>query len=134
MDIHVPSMCRPLHLYHKETLNCVFNDKQTTKCYYSVIPFKQPPLLSLHVHGLEHGPNCIHFCEIENYAVLTVVMLEIFLENIKLKFCIPCYLLNRTLGLDLVVRDPEANIIDPDSTGVIELYRRVRSTKKASSD
>ncbi|XP_073238831.1 dedicator of cytokinesis protein 1-like [Porites lutea] len=31
---------------------------------------------------------------------------------------------NRTLGLDLVVRDPEANIIDPDSTGVIELYRR----------
>lgn len=43
-----------------------------------------------------------------------------------------CYtlsvILNRTLGLDLVVRDPEANIIDPDSTGVIELYRRVRLT------
>ena len=27
------------------------------------------------------------------------------------------------------MRDPEANIIDPDSTGVIELYRQVRSTK-----
>lgn len=35
---------------------------------------------------------------------------------------------NRTLGLDLVVRDPESNIIDPDSTGVIELYRRHVST------
>lgn len=37
-----------------------------------------------------------------------------------------CIYTCRTLGLDLVVRDPEANIIDPDSTGVIELYRRVR--------
>ena len=31
----------------------------------------------------------------------------------------------RTLGLDLVVRDPEGNVIDPDSTGAIQLYRRV---------
>ena len=37
-----------------------------------------------------------------------------------------CIYTCRTLGLDLVVRDPEASIIDPDSTGVIELYRRVR--------
>nr|XP_058959333.1 dedicator of cytokinesis protein 1-like [Pocillopora verrucosa] len=35
---------------------------------------------------------------------------------------------NRTLGLDLVVRDPEGNIIDPDSTGAIQLYRRHIST------
>ena len=55
-----------------------------------------------------------------------MVILEIFLD-IKLNSVQSCsYLLNRTLGLDLVVRDPEANIIDPDSTGVIELYRRVR--------
>lgn len=31
---------------------------------------------------------------------------------------------NKTLGLDLVVRDPEGNVIDPDSTGAIQLYRR----------
>ncbi|KAJ7356302.1 Dedicator of cytokinesis protein 2 [Desmophyllum pertusum] len=35
---------------------------------------------------------------------------------------------NRTLGLDLVVRDPEGNIINPDSTGAIQLYRRHVST------
>lgn len=35
---------------------------------------------------------------------------------------------NRTLGLDLVVRDPEGNVIDPDSTGAIQLYRRHVST------
>ena len=35
----------------------------------------------------------------------------------------------RTLGLDLVVRDPEGNIINPDSTGAIQLYRRVRPAK-----
>ena len=40
-----------------------------------------------------------------------------------------CIYTCRTLGLDLVVRDPEASIIDPDSTGVIELYRRVRLIK-----
>ena len=27
--------------------------------------------------------------------------------------------------MDLVVRDPEGNVIDPDSTGAIQLYRRV---------
>lgn len=35
---------------------------------------------------------------------------------------------NKTLGLDLVVRDPEGNIINPDSTGAIQLYRRHVST------
>ncbi|EDO28652.1 predicted protein, partial [Nematostella vectensis] len=29
------------------------------------------------------------------------------------------------IGLDLVVRNDDGNILDPDSTGVIELYRRV---------
>lgn len=29
------------------------------------------------------------------------------------------------LGLDLVVRDKNGSILDPDVTGVIELYRRV---------
>lgn len=32
---------------------------------------------------------------------------------------------NRVLGLDLVVRDANGNTLDPDTTGVIELYRRV---------
>ena len=31
----------------------------------------------------------------------------------------------RTLDLDLVVRDADGNILDPDETGVIELFRRV---------
>jgi hypothetical protein len=36
------------------------------------------------------------------------------------------WLFSRIIGLDLVVRDDDGNIIDADSTGVIELYRRVR--------
>ncbi|XP_048584524.1 dedicator of cytokinesis protein 1 isoform X2 [Nematostella vectensis] len=35
---------------------------------------------------------------------------------------------NRIIGLDLVVRNDDGNILDPDSTGVIELYRRHLST------
>ncbi|XP_031549558.1 dedicator of cytokinesis protein 1-like [Actinia tenebrosa] len=37
---------------------------------------------------------------------------------------------NRIIGLDLVVRDDDGNVIDPDSTGVIELYRRHLSTSE----
>ena len=31
----------------------------------------------------------------------------------------------RYLGLDLVVRDTDGNLIDVDATGVIDLYKRV---------
>ncbi|CAB3976622.1 dedicator of cytokinesis 1 isoform X2 [Paramuricea clavata] len=41
---------------------------------------------------------------------------------------------NRVLDLDLVVRDANGNILDPDVTGVIELYRRHDSTQTRITD
>ncbi|XP_028391608.1 dedicator of cytokinesis protein 1-like [Dendronephthya gigantea] len=41
---------------------------------------------------------------------------------------------NRVLDLDLVVRDKDGNILDPDVTGVIELYRRHDSTQTRISE
>lgn len=41
---------------------------------------------------------------------------------------------NRILDLDLVVRDANGNILDPDVTGIIELFRRHDSTQTHTND
>ena len=38
----------------------------------------------------------------------------------------------RFLGLDLVVRDEDGNMINVDSVGVIDLYKRVRKLRYRS--
>ena len=38
----------------------------------------------------------------------------------------------RFLGLDLVVRDEDGNMINVDSVGVIDLYKRVRKLRYKS--
>lgn len=48
----------------------------------------------------------------------------VFLQYIS-SMCAVFSCICRMLGLDLVVRDEQGNILNPDNTSVVELYKQV---------